>query len=195
VNSLRLLLPAVLLLGANGFVGTAYADLFTVQGSTSGAFFDTSNVNKGSNIGHLTFTGASFGPTSGDALTLGKFVLANGTDDYTGDTFDLMLTFSLPAGVTGGPVVGDLTGSVHGNSGNLTLAFDGPAHFSFAGGTFDLTANDLTIVHGSDGSILTGTLSNEIGPAPVPEPFSVVLLATSLGIVGFTQRRRPTRGH
>ncbi len=187
------MLPTALLLGATGFVGTAHADLFTVQGTTSGAFFDSSNVNKGSSIGHLTFTGSSFGPTSGDALTLGKFVLSNGTDDYAGDTFDLVLTFNLPAGVTGNPIVGDLTGSVHGNSGNVVLDFAGPAHFSFAGGSFDLTANDLTIVHGSDGSILTGTLSNEIGAAPVPEPFSVVLLATSLGMIEFTRRRRQRR--
>ena len=190
MNQLRLFVTSTVLLGASGLIGTARADLFTVAGSTSGDFFDASQVNQGSSVQHLTFNGTGFGPTSGDALILGNFVLANGTADYTGDTFDLTLTFTLPMGVTGPPIVGDLTGDVHGNAGSVSLAFTGPAHFSFATGSFDLTVNDLTVVDGAGATTLTGTLSNEVDPAPVPEPFSVVLLATCVGMLEFTRRTK-----
>jgi hypothetical protein len=184
----RLFVTTTVLLGASGLIGTAHADLFTVAGSTSGNFFDASHVNQGSSVQHLTFNGTGFGPTSGDVLILGDFVLANGTADYTGETFDLTLTFTLPMGVTGPPIIGGLTGSVHGNAGSVNLAFTGPAHFSFATGSFDLTVNDLTVVDGAGATTLTGTLSNEVDPAPVPEPFSVVLLVTCVGMLGFTRR-------
>ena len=100
MKQLRLFATTTVLLGASGLIGTARADLFTVAGSTSGDFLDVSQVDQGSSVHHLTFKGTGFGPTSGDALILGNFVLANGTADYTGDTFDLTLTFTLPMGVT-----------------------------------------------------------------------------------------------
>ena len=190
MNQLRLFVTTAMLLGASGLIGTARADLFTVAGSTSGEFLDASQVDRGSSVHHLTLNGTAFRPTSGDALILGNFVLANGTADYTGDVFDLTLTFTLPMGVTGPPVVCDLTGDVHGYAGTVSLAFTGPAHFSFATGYFDQTVNDLTVIDGAGATTLTGTLSNEVDPAPVPEPFSVVLLATCVGMLGFTRRTK-----
>ncbi len=157
----------------SGISAPAYADLISVAGSTSGTFSP--------GLSHLSFTGTTFGPTTSDTLTLGSFDLNNGSVNYAGDTFDLTVTFTTPPGTSGSPIVGDLTGSVTGNSGHVTITFTNPTLFSFAGGSFDLSANSVTANLDSNSGVvtLTGTLSNEtLGSSSVPEPTSIALLLT-----------------
>jgi hypothetical protein len=177
---------------------TAHADIVSVAGSTSGAFFDGA-TNDGTSVGHLTFTGGSFGPINSDqTLTLSLLNginLHNGTDNYDPYTFDLTVAFTTPAGISSATIIADVTGSAHGNGGLVTFDFPTiPTHFTFGnGGSFDLTVADLTVdldIDSGDGT-LHGTLSNvTASQAAVPEPSSVLLLLTAMGCVCFSLRRR-----
>ncbi len=120
MQQLRPLLLATTLISAIGWLAApAYADIISVTGSASGTFSP--------GLSHLSFSGDTFGPTTGDTLTLGSFNLNNGTVDYTGDTFDLTVSFTSPAGTTGSSTItGDLTGSVHGGTGSVTIRADEP---------------------------------------------------------------------
>jgi len=160
----------------------AHADSFTVSGFTSGTFSPAQSK--------LSFTGATFGPTSSDTLTLGTFNLSNGTTSYNGVSFDLTVTFSAPPGTVGPDITGNLTGSVTGNSGSVTITFTNPTLFTFPGGSFDLSANAVTAMLGTNAGMatLTGTLSNET--LVTPEPVSLVLLGTCVAAMGFVRRKR-----
>jgi hypothetical protein len=189
MNSLRPLLAATFLLGASGLIGTARADIFTVQGSTSGTFYDSHGHSQGSSIGNLSYTSTSFGPTTGDSLSLGSLNLGGSYYyDYTGDTFDLTLNFSNPANVSGSPLVADLSGFVFFYNGSVSVSFTGPVHFTFPGGSFDVTASNLDLSVGDP--TVHGTISNETASlSGAPEPFSVLLLGSCLGIVALTRRK------
>jgi len=195
-------------LGMLAAVGTARADIITVQGSTSGAFFNGATV---SSPDHLTFTGGSFGPIGSDQMlrlsALNGVVLNNGTETYDPFTFLLTVTFTLPVGAFGDPIAADITGSVHGNDGHVTFNFsDSPTHFSFgSGGSFDLLVQDLTVdLDNNQGrGTLQGHLSNVTAASnvntqgdvsAVPEPGSLILMMTALlGCVALSLRRKLAR--
>jgi hypothetical protein len=186
MKQFRPFLLATALISAIGCLAApAYADIISVTGSTTGTFSPSLN--------HLSFAGDSFGPTTSDSITLGTFNLDNGSTNYNGDTFDLTVTFTAPAGAGSKSVTGDLTGSVTGGSGSVTITFTNPTLFTFSGGSFDLSANTVTanLDVNSGLATLTGTLSNEsLGSSAVPEPTSVALLVTVLVGVGFGLRKK-----
>jgi hypothetical protein len=176
------LLAATLVFAMGVLASPARADILTVSGSTTGTFSPT--------LSHLSFTGASFGPTTSDTLTLGSFNLDNGSFTYNG-TFDLTVTFTAPPGTSGSPIVGNLSGSVTGNSGSVTVTFTNPTLFTFPGGSFDLSANTVTANLDSNGGVstLTGILSNETRTSTVPEPASFLLFGTLAATLGFARRK------
>jgi hypothetical protein len=187
---------APLIAAACIFASAARADLISV--TTVGTFYNSSHISQGNDIGHLTFTGVTkLGPINSDqVLTLGSLDLHNGTFDYDNFTFQLEVNFSVPPGTSGSPVTANLTGSVRGNSGFATLDFPTTlTHFNFATGSFDLTVNELTVdLSSNDGlGTFTGTLSNAtstVSTATVPEPQSLILLATCMTGVGVLIRKR-----
>lgn len=145
--------------------GTALADL-EIHGSTSGTFHSAAlspllrPLNRGSS--GPTLTGHGVAPTTGQQINLGTFSLAA-----------LVASFD-PRDFRG-----------------ITFR-EGAEHFRFANsqgyGSFDLSITDVRLTTRSSGNII-GTLSNAAFAA-TPEPTSIVLISTLLGIVTVLFRKR-----
>ena len=188
--------------------GAARADIL-VQGNTSGAFYQSSS-NLGSSVLSLSFTGNNFGPQSSTVpLNLGQFSLTCGglntcNDNYVPYDFRLTVTFSVPAGAGATVVSADVTGRVQGffifgNTDTVGVNFGGPTLVSYSNasgsGQFYLTVNDIAAggipVLGS--TTLTASISGDTFVPTVsanPEPASIVMLGSMVGIVGIWMRKR-----
>ena len=188
--------------------GTALADI-TVQGSTSGAFWNGTS-NQGSDVASLYFSGNSFGSQSSDlTLNLGSFsiecIICSNTNFQPYD-FKLTVNFTIPQGTTGTPVIGDVSGKVKGifasTENSVGIDFGGPTLFTYSNasgsGQFYLTVNDIAAgsipVYGD--AMLTGSITgatftpNGGGTDATPEPGSIVLLGTLVGGLGLWMKRR-----
>ena len=118
-------------------------------------------------------------------MTLGSFSLGNGTNDYTGNVFNLNVSFSLPT--SGAQTdVASLTGVVSGNSitsSSFFIDFNNTP-ITFQG--FTLTVNDVTIPAARGTTVqITGTIT----PA-VPEPSTWAMMILGFMGVGFMAYRR-----
>jgi hypothetical protein len=152
---------------------------------------------------HLTYVGSTFnGTTIGGLLSVGSapatpnvnnfgsFNLANGSNTYTGDIFDLAITFTAPLGTSPNPgtFVANLIGSVQGNSGSVTIDFNNtPQPFVFDGGSFTLTVNDVSVTLGSNSTVpVTGLFT----VTAVPEPSTWAMIILGFAGIGFLSYRR-----
>jgi hypothetical protein len=126
---------------------------------------------------------------------LGSFSLTGSPFTYTGETFQLRVTFTAPPGTIPATWVETalLTGAVTSvSNGALFIDFDnGPTHFTFDGGSFDLFINDVDLTPG--GSIaLSGRTVGQI--AAIPEPATWAMMLIGFGAVGVAMRRRKRNG-
>ena len=200
------------LVAALGVQGVALADI-QVAGSTAGSAFYQGSTNVGTSINFglgssLSYTAGSFGPQSSNlGLNLGSFglICPACTKNFNGYTFDLKVTFQVPAGAGAQTVVGNLSGVVSGIFGvgvdTVGVDFGAPTLFTYSGangsGQFYVTVNDV-----APGSILdfssvnlTGMISglstsNPAGGSAVPEPGSIALLGTMLFGLSLYMRKR-----
>jgi hypothetical protein len=138
---------------------------------------------------------------AGSSVNLGTFTLTGDPATYTGNTFFLQLnlgflTPSFPLSIETTPIpsfTAALIGSVQNASdGSLLIDFDNtPAIFSVLMdgklvGTFSIVVNDITIKPGETVNVV-GTASQ------VPEPATLVMLATGLVGIGNAMRKRRKR--
>ena len=168
----------------------ARADEITVAGSTA----STPPVG-------ITFAADSFsGTTSGGFAAfsnLGWYTLSISPGVYNGDVVNLVVTFTLPSGISGGAAstfVANLFGNVNtAAQGGVTIAFTNPTqNFTFSNasgnGSFSFTVNSLSVNPGGT-TALSGYVSSG-SVTPVPEPSNKLLLGAGLLLIPFVRLRR-----
>ena len=168
----------------------AHADEITVAGSTA------STPPAG-----ITFAANSFsGTTSGGFAAfsnLGWYALSTSPGVYNGDVVNLVVTFALPSGISGGAAstfVANLFGNVNTTAqGGVTIAFTNPTqNFAFSNasgnGSFSFTVNSLSVNPGGT-TALSGYVSSG-SVTPVPEPSNKLLLGAGLLLIPFVRLRR-----
>ena len=188
--------------------GSVFADEMPFALTTTGAF---SGLTGGSSLG-FSGSSASGATVSGEsgALSLGQFSLSRPSSftvvPYLG-TFNLAVTFSVPALIVGGQtgnfsalVVGVVTSS----AGGVMIAFGPPRTFNFSNpqgsGAFSFGVGDIPwLSAGPSGSPATRTLVGSISGASftpagsdpgqaTPEPATVLFLLS--GVVGIYAARK-----
>ncbi|HEY0876295.1 MAG TPA: PEP-CTERM sorting domain-containing protein [Vicinamibacterales bacterium] len=195
----------------------------TFDGFTNGCFYTTTSCTPSgvsATLNELTFTNSSFGGTSiaGDlSVTLGTFSLVpRGNDDYSGSSFNLLVTFDVPLGLntpstTLTSLLTGTTSSAPGQCnpapnpcGSVAINFNNnPIPFSFTSGnttgSFFLTVGDLIIPAGQTVA-LTGRISGASQtttttppPQNVPEPATLALFGSGLFLAASRARRSRRR--
>jgi hypothetical protein len=138
------------------------------------------------------FVAIGSGTSSPNVNNLGSFFLTGNPFTYTGNQFDLRVTFTSPAGVSPNTtlVTANFIGAVTAvNNGGVFINFDDIVHhFSFdGGGSFDFTVNDVSLTAGHNIAV-SGQIISQI--AAVPEPSTWAMMILGFAGVGFMAYRR-----
>jgi hypothetical protein len=200
-GALALAAGAVLSLGS----GVASAQMVNFQGSTDGCFGMGCAPAATATLTGLTFTDSTFNvntaagfvsignaPGTPNLNNLGSFALTGSPFVYTGNDFELTVSFSAPAGTNPASSVftSDLMGTVGAtDNGGVFVDFDNtPKAFTFDSGMFTFFVNDVSVVQG--GRVAVTGVINATVTTPIPEPETYALMLAGLAAVGFMSRRR-----
>ena len=196
---------------------TASASSIQFVGATTGCFeagCDNFNETAMNSAFGLTFDGVNpFDVTTNETgdvtnILLGSFTRENDrvSDELTPLSFTLQVAFSAPDTFGAGPLFASITGTTPGGGGALnvdfsqdwqTLAFFGPG----GNGSFEFRVlNDPQVTMNGSSSLLgeirnaSLSLTEDVAPpAAVPEPASLVLLATGLAVTVWRARHARVR--
>lgn len=149
------------------------------------------------NVG-LAYAGGSFNQFTdangflgigGATDNLGSLTLAGIANDYNGDIFRLLVSFTAPAAVAppGHLFNTLLTGSVSSTStGSVFVNFDNtPLLFTSAAGDFTFQINDVSVSAGGAAQIISAQIQ-----AAIPEPGTWAMMLLGFGAIGYSMRRR-----
>jgi len=184
----------LLVLAAVAAFASTPAKAVVVTGTTDGCFgIGCSHTTGTASFNNLTFTDGSFSITTDGTVNLGSFQLHNGDANYV-TAFELLVTFSAPAGAGSSEFMASLTGHVTGNhDGPVVINFDSAAQtFNYTGGSFTLTVQDLNVPAGQQNTsvALTGTIESV---AAVPEPSTWAMMILGFAGVSFMAYRRKSK--
>lgn len=194
------------------FAAPASAQVVNFQGVASGCFFTGSvctPTGANNTVGPLTYMGSTFNVTSSAGFAaindvpaalnlnnLGSFSLPSGGASFTpsGNNFLLNVAFTAPVGSvpSGSNFLAALSGDVSTtNTGGLFINFDNtPKLFTYAGGTFTLTVQDVSITNAAGVNVVPVGGFINVASTVVPEPSTYALMAAGLAGVFFAGRRR-----
>ncbi len=195
-----------------GVVGVGLA--LSAAPAQAAVVFDLSTTGSFSPaVSMLQFQGAtaSLAPLTSPVAVpdLGTFTLKTGTPEPFSGTFDLLVTFTQPAGTSPNPgsfnadFSGSITTGKGGQTGDVMITFTKLSQsFAYAGGTFALTITTPQIDLSFTGSKNAPVSSNVGGSiafsqtgtvASVPEPATWALMLVGFagaGVVGYRRRAR-----
>lgn len=176
----------------------------TFTGSTTGCFGSPCTPTPSATDNGLTFNSGTFSQSTdatgfaaigGITNNFGTITLVPSTHSYTGDLFDLLISFTAPPGTGSGSFTADLLGSLTSTSvGGLQINFSNPTQqiSDGMGGFYTLHVNDVAFSGGLSDNLYTTLLSQNISGyiiAAVPEPATWALMLLGFGGIGFAMRR------
>ena len=161
-------------------VGAAQAQSVNFQGSAAGCFGTGCTPGATATTQGLTYNGSTFNVTTVEGFVsigsqvaspninnLGSFTLTSAPGSYTGQVFNLAVTFTSPSGTS--PSVGNFSAILRGlveatANGGVQFTFATPAqNFTFPGGAFTLSVNNTSVTAGASAP-LTGQIVATPGP-------------------------------
>ena len=154
----------------------------------------------------LSYTNSTFDVTSSGGIAsigggapapvnfnnLGSFTATGDTATYTGSHFNLLVSFTAPAGTSPGTALFTdvITGSVTSGSGAVIVTFDSaPQTFAYDGGLFTFAVNNVSFTVAPE-KLNSIALSGQILVQAVPEPSTWAMMILGFMGVGFMAYRR-----